>query len=86
MHALARRLPAVNVYEQEGIVAITPGATSPLVTDTIKPHYFFRTIGRDDQQGPFAAQLHCATAQAQESRHPARQADLRFRRGHTGPR
>jgi branched-chain amino acid transport system substrate-binding protein len=48
-------IPAVNVYEQEGIVAITPGATSPLVTDTIKPHYFFRTIGRDDQQGPFAA-------------------------------
>ncbi|RTZ48182.1 high-affinity branched-chain amino acid ABC transporter substrate-binding protein [Candidimonas sp. SYP-B2681] len=48
-------IPAVNVYEQEGIVAITPGATSPLVTDTIKPHYFFRTIGRDDQQGPYAA-------------------------------
>lgn len=46
---------AVNVYEEEGIVAITPGATSPLVTDTTKPHYFFRTIGRDDQQGPFAA-------------------------------
>jgi len=48
-------VPAVNVYESEGIVAITPGATSPLVTDTIKPHFFFRTIGRDDQQGPFAA-------------------------------
>jgi branched-chain amino acid transport system substrate-binding protein len=48
-------VPAVNVYEQEGIVAITPGATSPLVTDTIKPHFFFRTIGRDDQQGPYAA-------------------------------
>lgn len=46
---------AVNVYEQEGIVGITPGATSPQVTDTIKPHYFFRTIGRDDQQGPYAA-------------------------------
>lgn len=48
-------VPAVNVYEQEAIVAITPGATAPAVTDTIKPHYFFRTIGRDDQQGPFAA-------------------------------
>jgi len=48
-------VPAVNVYEAEGIVTITPGATSPLVTDTIKPHYVFRTIGRDDQQGPFAA-------------------------------
>jgi len=48
-------VPAVNVFEAEGIVAITPGATSPLVTDTIKPHYVFRTIGRDDQQGPYAA-------------------------------
>jgi len=48
-------VPAVNVYEAEGIVTITPGATSPFVTDTIKPHYVFRTIGRDDQQGPFAA-------------------------------
>jgi branched-chain amino acid transport system substrate-binding protein len=46
---------AVNVYDQEGIVAITPGATSPLLTDTIKSRFFFRTIGRDDQQGPFAA-------------------------------
>lgn len=49
-------VPAVNVYEEEGIVAITPGATSPLVTDTTKPHFFFRTIGRDDQQGPYAAE------------------------------
>jgi branched-chain amino acid transport system substrate-binding protein len=48
-------VPAVNVYEQEGIVGITPGATSPLVTDTTKPKMFFRTIGRDDQQGPYAA-------------------------------
>ncbi|PAT34787.1 high-affinity branched-chain amino acid ABC transporter substrate-binding protein [Vandammella animalimorsus] len=48
-------VPAVNVYEEERIVGITPGATSPLVTDTIKPHFFFRTGGRDDQQGPFAA-------------------------------
>lgn len=46
---------AVPVYEEEQIVAITPGATSPAVTDTTKPHFFFRTIGRDDQQGPFAA-------------------------------
>lgn len=48
-------VPAVNVYEEENIVAITPGATSPAVTDTAKPTQFFRTIGRDDQQGPFAA-------------------------------
>ena len=48
-------VPASKIYEQEGIVAITPGATSPLVTDTLNGHHFFRTIGRDDQQGPFAA-------------------------------
>jgi len=48
-------VPVVGIYESEGIVAITPGATSPLVTDTAKPHYVFRTIGRDDQGGPFAA-------------------------------
>jgi len=48
-------IPVVNIYESEGIVAITPGATSPLVTDTAQPHYVFRTIGRDDQGGPFAA-------------------------------
>jgi branched-chain amino acid transport system substrate-binding protein len=41
-------VPAVNRV-------VNSGATSPLVADTIKPHYFFRTIGRDDQQGPFAA-------------------------------
>ena len=50
-------VPASKIYEQEGIVAITPGATSPLVTDTLNGHYFFRTIGRDDQQGPFAAKF-----------------------------
>ncbi len=48
-------IPAVNIYEEEQVVAITAAATSPLVTDTSKPHFFFRTIGRDDQQGPFAA-------------------------------
>lgn len=50
-------VPASKIYEQEGIVAITPGATSPLVTDTLNGHHFFRTIGRDDQQGPFAAKF-----------------------------
>ncbi len=48
-------VPAARIYEDEGIVAITPGATAPKVTDDLKGHHFFRTIGRDDQQGPFAA-------------------------------
>ncbi|WP_042412915.1 high-affinity branched-chain amino acid ABC transporter substrate-binding protein [Comamonas aquatica] len=50
-------IPASKIYEEEGIVAITPGATAPQVTDGLKGHYFFRTIGRDDQQGPFAAKF-----------------------------
>ncbi|MDT4827651.1 Leucine-, isoleucine-, valine-, threonine-, and alanine-binding protein [compost metagenome] len=57
---------AVKVYEEEGIVGITPGATSPLVTDTIKPHFFFRTIGRDDQQGPYAANYIAKTLKPQK--------------------
>lgn len=48
-------VPASRIYEDEGIVTITPGATAPQITDNLKGHYFFRTIGRDDQQGPFAA-------------------------------
>lgn len=58
-------LPAVSVYEEEAIVAITPGATSPQVTDTTKPHFVFRTIGRDDQQGPFAADYIAKTLKPQ---------------------
>jgi len=58
-------IPAVNIYESEGIVAITPGATSPLVTDTAQPHYVFRTIGRDDQGGPFAADYIARTLKPQ---------------------
>ncbi|QNN55444.1 high-affinity branched-chain amino acid ABC transporter substrate-binding protein [Diaphorobacter ruginosibacter] len=50
-------VPASRVYEDERIVAITPGATAPQITDNLKGHYFFRTIGRDDEQGPFAAKF-----------------------------
>lgn len=48
-------IPAADIYENEGIVMITPSATAPQLTEA-KPHQFiFRTIGRDDQQGPAAA-------------------------------
>ncbi len=48
-------IPASDIYENEGVVMITPSATAPQLTDS-KPHKFiFRTIGRDDQQGPAAA-------------------------------
>ena len=48
-------IPASDIYENEGVVMITPSATAPQLTEA-KPHKFiFRTIGRDDQQGPAAA-------------------------------
>jgi branched-chain amino acid transport system substrate-binding protein len=48
-------IPASDIYENEGVVMVTPSATAPQLTDA-KPHKFiFRTIGRDDQQGPVAA-------------------------------
>jgi branched-chain amino acid transport system substrate-binding protein len=58
-------VPAAKIYEEEGIVAITPGATAPQVTDNLKGRHFFRTIGRDDQQGPFAASFIAARLNAQ---------------------
>lgn len=48
-------IAGVPIYEDEGVVVITPSATSPNVTDGKNFHYIFRTIGRDDQQGPAAA-------------------------------
>ena len=43
-------LPASDVYKENGILAITPGAINSRITD--RPGYWniFRTIGRDDQQ------------------------------------
>lgn len=49
-------IPASDIYEDEGIVMITPSATAPQLTDAKQRHFIFRTIGRDDQQGPVAAQ------------------------------
>lgn len=49
-------IPAADIYENEGIVMVTPSATSPQLTEGKKKQMIFRTIGRDDQQGPVAAQ------------------------------
>ncbi len=49
-------IPASDIYENEGIVMVTPSATAPQLTEAKKRKYIFRTIGRDDQQGPAAAQ------------------------------
>jgi branched-chain amino acid transport system substrate-binding protein len=49
-------IPASEIYENEGIMMVTPSATAPQLTEGKKRHFIFRTIGRDDQQGPAAAQ------------------------------
>ena len=50
-------IAATDIYNNEGVVMISPSATSPLVTDKKNYESIFRTIGRDDQQGPAAAQF-----------------------------
>ncbi len=48
-------IAATSIYEDEAVVMVTPSATSPAVTDDKGYEFIFRTIGRDDQQGPAAA-------------------------------
>jgi len=50
-------IAAADVYDNEGVVMITPSATAPALTDGKNYEFIFRTIGRDDQQGPAAAQF-----------------------------
>ncbi|NOR51947.1 MAG: high-affinity branched-chain amino acid ABC transporter substrate-binding protein [Gammaproteobacteria bacterium] len=45
--------PASDIYEDEGILMITPASTSPAITDR-GFKMIFRTIGLDSQQGPVA--------------------------------
>ena len=49
-------IPASDVYNENGILMITPSATNPNVTDR-KLWDVFRTCGRDDQQGMLWAEL-----------------------------
>ena len=49
-------IPASDVYDENGILMITPSATNPNVTDR-KLWDVFRTCGRDDQQGMLWAEL-----------------------------
>ncbi|HWZ47319.1 MAG TPA: high-affinity branched-chain amino acid ABC transporter substrate-binding protein [Herbaspirillum sp.] len=48
-------IAASDIYENEGIVMISPSATAPQLTEAKPRNYIFRTIGRDDQQAPTAA-------------------------------
>jgi branched-chain amino acid transport system substrate-binding protein len=47
-------MPASEVYQENGILMISPSATNPKVTER-KMWNVFRTCGRDDQQGVVAA-------------------------------
>ena len=46
-------MPASEVYQENGILEITPAATNPRVTER-NMWNIFRTCGRDDQQGAVA--------------------------------
>lgn len=50
-------IAAAPIYNSEGVVMITPSATAPALTDGKNYQFIFRTIGRDDQQGPAAARF-----------------------------
>lgn len=46
-------IPASKIYQEEGILQITPSSTNPLLTER-GIATLFRTGGRDDRQGTFA--------------------------------
>jgi branched-chain amino acid transport system substrate-binding protein len=46
-------IPASEVYQENGMLDITPAATNPTLTER-NMWNVFRTCGRDDQQGPVA--------------------------------
>ncbi len=48
-------IPASEVYQENGMLMISPSATNPQVTER-KMWNTFRTCGRDDQQGAVAGQ------------------------------
>jgi branched-chain amino acid transport system substrate-binding protein len=48
-------IPASEVYAENNIIFITPSSTNPMVTER-RLWNAFRTCGRDDQQGPIAAE------------------------------
>ncbi|MCC6779531.1 MAG: branched-chain amino acid ABC transporter substrate-binding protein, partial [Hyphomicrobiales bacterium] len=48
-------MPASEVYQENGILEITPAATNPRVTER-NMWNIFRTCGRDDQQGAVAGE------------------------------
>src|ERR1700685_4639528 len=53
-------IPASEVYQDNGVLMITPSATNPKITER-KLWDVFRTCGRDDQQGKLWADLALGT-------------------------
>jgi branched-chain amino acid transport system substrate-binding protein len=49
-------IPASKIYNEEGILMVSPSATSPVLTDQGFDN-IFRTCGRDDQQGAIITNL-----------------------------
>ncbi|MCW2273978.1 ABC transporter substrate-binding protein [Rhodoblastus acidophilus] len=49
-------MPASDVYNEAGVLEISPGSTNPQITERGYP-LLFRTCGRDDQQGAVAAKF-----------------------------
>ncbi|MDX5362439.1 MAG: branched-chain amino acid ABC transporter substrate-binding protein [Alphaproteobacteria bacterium] len=50
-------IPASQVYNEEGIVQISPASTNPAFTDNRPGPGVFRVCGRDDQQGDVAGKF-----------------------------
>jgi branched-chain amino acid transport system substrate-binding protein len=67
-------IPASEVYQENGILEITPASTNPTVTERGMWN-IFRTCGRDDQQGKVAG----GPLQGQKDRLRQRQDHLRQR-------
>lgn len=57
-------IPASAVYDEAGVLMITPGSTNPQVTDR-HLNVVFRMCGRDDQQGQVAADFILDTLKGQ---------------------
>ena len=69
-------IPASKVYEEEGILQITPASTNPKFTDE-GGWNVARVCGRDDAQGTVRRRLPRQGLRRQEGRHRRRQVGLR---------
>ncbi|MNQ43953.1 Leu/Ile/Val-binding protein precursor [compost metagenome] len=58
-------VPASEVYDEAGVISMTPGSTNPKITDR-GLSYIFRMCGRDDQQGVIAGDFIVDTLHAKK--------------------